>query len=86
MKYLKSFLLISLVLLSFHCYASTNKWTLSLKQPSQKPLAVNTFSFEGKKVAFTKKVGEFNVSFTAENKGDYWYYVAEAKSLMGEKS
>jgi len=60
-------------------------WNLYLEQPNQKSLLINTFSYDGKTVSFSKQIDGFLVQFTAENRGDYWYYVAKAKSLEGDK-
>jgi len=82
---MKNIILICLVFFTLNISAANNQWRLYLERPNEKPILINTFSYEGKKVSFCKKAVGFSVSFTAENKGLYWYYVAEAKSLTGDK-
>lgn len=82
---MKFLFLIWLTFFSLKSYSAKNQWTLYLEQPNETPILVNTFSFEGKKISFIKKSGEFTVSFNSENRGDYWYFVAEAKSTNGDK-
>jgi hypothetical protein len=81
---MKKLAFLFLLAISINGYCNSG-WNLYLEQPNQKSILVNTFSYEGKKVSFSEKTDGFQVQFTAENKGDYWYYVAEAKALKGNK-
>lgn len=81
---MKKLVMLFLLSTSISGYCNT-AWNLYLEQPNQKSLLINTFSYEGKSVSFSKKLDGFLVQFTAEDKGDYWYYIAEVKSLKGDK-